>query len=188
MTSGPDDPQSREPRTHQVGGMRWQEPGVSVPRPPTLAEARARERALRAQEAAEAFAAEQRATAEARKAGQKKVLMGTVAVVGLVGAVALGYQLLNNSDARTVQATCVRDGSDEVVPDSYCASGHSTGGGLFIFAGAPYRYYYGGSNQGIGSRATGGTLTVPSGAVAKTKSGATVSRGGFGVGSKSSGS
>ena len=134
-------------------------PTPTVPRPPTVAEARA--------------------------ATRKKILIGSVAAIGLVGAVALGYQLMNRG---TVDATCVKDGSNEVVPDSYCAAGHSSGGGVFIFAGSPYRYYYGGNNRGVGTIASGGKLSAPSNKTAKTKSGTTVSRGGFGAGKSGSGS
>ena len=109
---------------------------------------------------------------------RKKILIGSVAAIGLVGAVALGYQLMNRG---TVDATCVKDGSNEVVPDSYCAAGHSSGGGVFIFAGSPYRYYYGGSNTGVGSIAHGGTLTLPKGTTATTKSGTSISKGGSSV-------
>ena len=93
--------------------------------------------AQQAQEAAEEFARTQHENAEARAATRKKILIGSVAAIGLVGAVALGYQLMNRG---TVDATCVKDGSNEVVPDSYCAAGHSSGGGVFIFAGSPYRH------------------------------------------------
>lgn len=109
--------------------------------------------------------------------------MGAVGVVGVVGAVALGYQVFKGN--RDVTATCV-DENSVVVPDSYCGSGTPSGGGIFIWAGAPYRYYYGGSSGGVGTRVTGGTLTQPSRTTAKTKSGSTISRGGFG--SKSAGS
>ncbi len=167
------------------GAIRWQEPGVTVPRPPTVAEARQREKMRKAQEAAEEFARTQHENAEARAATRKKILIGSVAAIGLVGAVALGYQLMNRG---TVDATCVKDGSNEVVPDSYCAAGHSSGGGVFIFAGSPYRYYYGGNNRGVGTIASGGSLSAPSNKTAKTKSGTTVSRGGFGAGKSGSGS
>jgi hypothetical protein len=109
--------------------------------------------------------------------------MGAVAVVGVVAVVALGYQM-SKSD-RDVTASCV-DENNVVVPDSYCASGSPGIGGIFIWAGAPYRYYYGGSTGGVGTRATGGTLTQPSGTIAKTKSGSSITRGGFGSSSAGS--
>ena len=109
--------------------------------------------------------------------------MGAVAVVGVVAVVAMGYQM-SKSD-REVTATCV-DENNVVVPDTNCASGTPGVGGIFIWAGAPYRYYYGGTTGGVGTRAAGGTLTQPSGTIARTKSGSSISRGGFGSSSAGS--
>ena len=103
--------------------------------------------------------------------------MGAVAVVGVVGVVAMGYQMSKRDP--DVTASCV-DENSVVVPDDYCGRGTPGVGGIFIFAGSPYRYYYGGSTGGVGTRATGGTLTQPSRTTARTKSGSTISRGGFG--------
>lgn len=159
------------------GTIRAQEPGVTRPRPPTVAEARARDKARKARDVAEKFAAEQVANAEDRRRQNRKTLMGAVAVVGVVGVVALGYQAFKAGPE--VTASCV-DENSVVVSDSYCGSGTPGIGGVLIFAGAPYRYYYGGATGGVGSVATGGTLTQPRGTVAKTKSGSSISRGGFG--------
>lgn len=159
------------------GTIRSQEPGVTQPRPPTVAEARARDKSRKAREVADQFAAEQAASAERRRRQNKKTLMGAVAVVGVVGVVAMGYQM--SKSERDVTASCV-DENNVVVPDDYCGRGTPGLGGIFIWAGAPYRYYYGGSPGGVGTRATGGTLTQPSGTIAKTKSGSSISRGGFG--------
>jgi hypothetical protein len=159
------------------GAIRTQEPGVTRPRPATVAEARARDKARKAREVAERFAAEQVANAERRRTQNRKTLMGAVAVVGVVGVVALGYQAFKATPE--VTASCV-DENNVVVSDSYCGSGSPGIGGIFIFAGAPYRYYYGGATGGVGTVATGGTLTQPRGTVAKTKSGSSISRGGFG--------
>lgn len=159
------------------GTIREQQPGVTRPRPPTVAEARAREKARKARDVAEKFAAEQAANAEDRRRKNRKTLMGAVAVVGVVGVVALGYQAFKAGPE--VTASCV-DENSVVVSDSYCGSGTPGMGGVLIFAGAPYRYYYGGATGGVGSVATGGTLTQPRGTIAKTKSGSSISRGGFG--------
>lgn len=159
------------------GTIRAQQPGVTRPRPPTVAEARARDKARMAREVAEQFAAEQAANTERRRSQSKKTLMGAVAVVGVVGVVALGYQMFKAPP--DVTASCV-DENSVVVSDSYCGSGTPGMGGVLIFAGAPYRYYYGGATGGVGSVATGGTLTQPRGTTAKTKSGSSISRGGFG--------
>jgi hypothetical protein len=165
------------------GTIRAQEPGVTRPRPATVAEARARDKARKAREVADQFAAEQAANQELRRRKNRKTLMGAVAVVGVVAVVSLGYQMSKTD--RDVTASCV-DENSVVVPDSYCGSGTPGMGGIFIFAGAPYRYYYGGTPGGVGTRATGGTLTQPSGTIAKTKSGSSISRGGFGSSSAGS--
>ncbi|WP_309227730.1 MULTISPECIES: hypothetical protein [unclassified Mycolicibacterium] len=157
--------------------MRWQDPATATARPPTVAEARQRDKAQKAREAAAQFAALQEQKARDRSAMGGKILMGSVAVVGVVGVIALGYHMLHKEE---VAATCVKDGTNEVVPDSYCSSGHGSSGGTFIYLGSPYRYYYGGNNGGVGTVARGGTLEVPKGTTAKTKSGTSISRGGFG--------
>ena len=188
MENEPDDDAVYQPRpdiaddaagtsSPRRGNIRTQEPGVTRPRPPTLAEARARDKARKAREEADRFAAEQAADAERRRRQNRKTLMGAVAVVGVVGVVAMGYQMSKREP--DVAASCV-DENNVVVPDDYCGRGTPGIGGIFIFAGAPYRYYYGGSTGGVGTRATGGTLTQPSGTTAKTKSGSSITRGGFG--------
>lgn len=179
----PDDAGAAYPAAASHGTIRTQEPGVTRPRPATVAEARARDRARKAREEAEQFAAEQAASAERKRSQNRKTLMGAVAVVGVVGAVALGYQLFKSGP--DVTATCI-DANDVVVPDTYCGSGTPGAGGIFIWAGAPYRYYYGGTSGGVGTRATGGTLTQPSGTTAKTRSGSSITRGGFGSSSAGS--
>ncbi|MFA4081534.1 hypothetical protein [Mycobacteroides salmoniphilum] len=181
--------------------MRWQEPGVTTPRPPTVAESRARDKARRTREAERRLAEVQAQKAEERRRTRNKVLMGSVVVAGIAAVVAVGYAVIDRDD--DVEATCVQDGSNVVAPEEYCERGtaSSAGGGIFIYAGSPYRYYYGGRNQGIGTIASGGNVELPRGTRAKTSSGSTitksdgsgsvsrspsVSRGGFG--SSSSGS
>ncbi|OBB61569.1 MULTISPECIES: hypothetical protein [Mycobacteriaceae] len=161
--------------------MRWQDAATARPRQPTVAEARQRDKARKAREAAALFAEEQARRQEARAASRRKAMMGSVAVVGLVGVVALGYHVLNDDDE--VSATCVRDGTNEVVPEQYCSTGSAGVGGLFIFAGTPYRYYYGGNNGGVGTTARGGTLELPRGATGRTSAGQTITRGGADSGS-----
>lgn len=165
------------PEKHSAGSIRWQDAATTRPRPPTLAEARQRDKAQKAREDAAAFAEYQERRQQARSASRRKVMMGSVAAIGLVGVVALGYHVLNDDDE--VSATCVRDGTNEVVPEQYCSSGTSGGGGgLFIFAGSPYRYYYGGNNGGIGTTARGGTLELPKGTSGRTSGGQSITRGG----------
>ncbi|OHV04902.1 hypothetical protein BKN37_07915 [Mycobacterium talmoniae] len=156
--------------------MRFQDADSTQPRPPTVAEARARDKALRKQRELE----EARQAAEAKRRERNSRLMGGAAVVGVVGVVAaLGYWALSPS---RVTAQCVRDdpsGQPVIVEDSYC-TGHGGGlNGFFYYGGHQYRYYYG-SSGGIGSRPVGGTTTAPKGATIKTKSGTTIHRGGFG--------
>lgn len=163
------------------GSMRVQSAETSKPRPPTAAEARQREKARKAREAAEELAAEQELARERRAARQRKVLMGSVAVVGIAGVVAMGYMSSDRGDP-AVSATCVKDGTDEVVPEEYCARGTGGIGGIFIFAGSPYRYYYGGTNGGPGTIARGGTLELPKNTVGRTASGSKITRSGKGSG------
>jgi len=164
-----------DPERRPTGSIRRQDAATTRPRQPTVAEARQRDKARKAREAAALFAESQARRQEARTASRRRVMMGSVAAVGLVGVVALGYHVLNDDDE--VSATCVRDGTNEVVPEQYCSSGNVGSGGIFIFAGSPYRYYYGGNNAGIGSTARGGTLELPRGATGRTSAGQSISRG-----------
>lgn len=166
-----------------AGRIRRQEPGATTPRQPTVGEARARDKARRAREEQDRIAAEQAAKDEAKRRTRKKAMIGGVAVVGIVGLVALGYSVLSSDE---VEATCIDPETEVVVDDSYCATGSPSGGGMFIYAGSSYRYYYGGNNGGVGTKVTGGTIVTPKGTTIKTKSGTTIQRGGFG--SKISGS
>lgn len=179
------------PPAEPQGSVRWQDPATAKPRQPTVGEARARDKAKKAREAEEEIERVKAEKARKRAATGKKVLIGSAVGVGVVAVVAAGYAIFHRDER--VSASCVKDGTNEVVPDSYCSSGTSHGGSTFLYMGSPYRYYYGGSNSGIGTIAHGGTLTLPKGTTATTKSGtsisksgSSVSRGGFG--SSSSGS
>lgn len=173
--------------------MRVQSAETSTPRPPTVAEARQREKARKAREAADELAAAQELARQRRAARQRKVLMGSVAVVGVAGVIGMSYLGADRDRDREVSATCVKDGTDEVVPEQYCSGGTGGVGGIFIFAGSPYRYYYGGNNGGVGTIARGGTLELPKNTVGRTSagssitrgkgSGVSITRGGFGSGS-----
>src|SRR5690242_19910738 len=94
MTSGPDEQWSQDSQ----GSIRWQDPATATPRPPTVAEARQRDKLQKEREAAEEWARQQEATREQRAATGKKILMGSVAVVGVVGVIALGYHLLHKEE------------------------------------------------------------------------------------------
>jgi hypothetical protein len=166
------------------GSMRFQDPATTRPRPPTVGETRAREKAERKRQEEE----QARIAAELKKQQRNRRLIGGAAVVGVVGVVAaLGYWALS---PRTTNAQCVQEdanGGPIVVPDSYC-SGTRTGGssGFFFYSGGhQYRYYYG-STGTVGSRPVGGTTVAPKGTTIKTSSGSTIQRGG--LGSKFSGS
>ncbi|MGQ4614669.1 hypothetical protein [Nocardia sp. R7R-8] len=191
-TSGPgrDRPPAAPPPRR--GSIQRQEAGVTQPRPPTVAEARARDKARkRAEEAQHAAAAAE----EAKKRTRKRVMIGGVAIVGvaaLVGGGYLAYRALAAPDRVTAQCVKTDNGQEIVVDDSYCGDGRpgfisDTGlnPGLIILGGGPqYRYYYGGTGT-IGTPPTGGTTIKPKGAEIKTKSGTTIQRGG--LGSKSTG-
>lgn len=173
------------------GTMRFQDAASATPRPPTLAEQRARI------QAEEELAAQQEA-ASAKAAGRRRVMIGggvTVGVVALVGA----WYLLASPETVTAQCT-VAAGSqtDTIVNDQYCDEayvnshgGHISNGFIFLpLVGggySQYHYYYGGTGT-IGQKATGGSFTEPSNATVKTKSGSTIKRGGFGITGRSGGS
>ena len=178
------------------GSISYQEPGVTQPRPPTVAEARARDKARkRAQEAEQAAAA----ALEAKRRKRKKALIGGAAVVGVAAVVGAGYLACQPSQ-KDVTAYCVADASGQqtVVNDNDCVAAqdyatthgyyHSGLPAIFFFNGHQYHYYYGGSNT-VGRPPAGGSFSAPSGAHISTKSG-TVVRGGLGSksGGKSGGS
>ncbi|MFD6156793.1 hypothetical protein ACFWF7_19660 [Nocardia sp. NPDC060256] len=182
-------PQQVPPRR---GSVQRQEPGITQPRPPTVAEARARDKARkRAEEAQQAAVA----AGEAKKRTRKRVMIGGVAIVGvaaLVGGGYLGYRAFTAPDKVTASCVKTENGQDIVVDDRFCGDGRqgfvSDGGigpGLILLGGGPqYRYYYGGTPT-IGKPPTGGTTVKPKSAEIKTKSGTTIQRGG--LGSKSTG-
>lgn len=173
-----DPPQEDEPSTPASGGsMRFQDPATARHRPPTVGELRARDKHERERKAAQQAELE----ADLKRQERNRKLKGGAAVVGVVGVVAaLGYWALS---PRTSTAQCVQEdasGGPVVVPDSYC-SGHGSGmGGLFIYNGHQYRYYYGSSGS-VGSRPYGGTTIKPRGDTIKTSDGSTIQRGGFGT-------
>lgn len=164
------------------GSIQRQEPGRTQPRPPTVAEARARDKARRRAEAARRAAAE---AEEARRRKRNRVMIGGAAVVGVAALVGGGYLAYRAVAAPEVTAYCTRideNGKEVVVEDRYCdtASRGSPGmGGILILNGMQYRYYYGGNNT-IGQPPIGGSTVKPKGAEIKTKSGTVIQRGGLG--------
>jgi hypothetical protein len=163
-----------------AGSMRFQDPATARPRPPTVGETRAREKAERKRKEVE----KARVEAELKRQQRNRRLIGGAAVVGVVGVVAgLGYWALS---PRTTTAQCVQEdanGGPIVVPDSNCTGNTSGGGGgsgfFFYSGGHQYRYYYG-STGTVGSRPVGGTTIAPKGTTVKTSSGSTIQRGGLG--------
>ncbi|GAB2548508.1 hypothetical protein [Nocardia heshunensis] len=191
-----------EPRPPRRGRIVTQEEGVTQPRPPTVAEARAREKARRRAEEQER--AEEEA-AEAKRRKKKRVLIGGAAVVGIAALVGGGYLVAQAWNGPEVSAMCTvvakqgevvptgpgqsvtatQDNQEIVVPDNYCSDASDRGDsgihpGFFFLAGHSYRYYYGGSGS-IGHAPSGGSISAPSGATVKTKSGSTIQRGGLGA-------
>ena len=184
--SGAEDSPETPGQPSAAGSMRFQDPATARPRPPTVGETRAREKAERERKAAERAQFE----ANVKRDQRKRRLIGGAAVVGVVGVVAaLGYWALS---PRTTTAQCVQEdanGGPIVVPDNYCTGNTGGGGGgsgfFFYSGGHQYRYYYG-STGTVGSRPLGGTTIAPKGTTVKTSSGSTIQRGG--LGSKFSGS
>ncbi len=186
---------SEEPPRRMRGSMQRQEAGVTQPRPPTLAESRARDKARKRAEEAQRAA---EAALEQKRKRRNKMLIGGAAVVGvaaLVGAGYLAYQAITAPDQ--VTAYCTEVDNNVVVDDQTCdtaqaaytsSPGYYGGGphipGIFIYNGHQYRYYYGGNNT-VGRPPTGGSTIAPSHATTTTKSG-TVVRGGLGSKSGSS--
>jgi hypothetical protein len=178
------------------GTVRFQDESTK-PRPPTLAEQRARQQAEEAERERE-IQAEQDAEAEvARRAHRKRVMIGAGVTVGIVAVI--GGLYLASSSSNDVTARCTANsGTDNgtVVQDQYCNEDYVTSHNGYISNGiiflpivggggyTQYHYYYGGSGN-IGQRVSGGSFTQPSSGTIKTGSGSTVSRGGLGVSSKS---
>ncbi|WP_460865381.1 hypothetical protein [Rhodococcus aerolatus] len=153
----PDDPASR---------VRFQEAGVTQPRPPTVAEARARDKARERRQQADLADAE----ARRRRSRRTKILIGSGAVVGVVGLVAVAYAVVGSDDEVTARCT-TSDGV--VVEDRFCDGSPNTSG-IFLVGGRSYRYNYGGYGS-LGQRVSGGSTVYPRGASVSTSSGADVS-------------
>ncbi|ASR33752.1 hypothetical protein BAY61_00745 [Prauserella marina] len=186
--SSSNEEQNEEQQPRKRGSMRFQDAESTKPREPTLAEQRARRRALL--EEKEREAAEEQARADAdRKAGtRRKVFIGSGVTVGLVGLVA-GWYLVATPDE--VTAVCTDANGTVVENDDYCdedyvasQGGYTSGGFVFlpIVGGGyqQYRYNYGGTGA-VGSTVSGGSYSKPANANISTKSGKTVQRGGFGI-------
>jgi len=173
------------------GQLRYQDPANAKPRPPSLAEQRARQVAER--EAQERELAQQ-ADAERKRKLKRRLLIGGGVTVGLVAIVSIWYAV--SAQADDVTAYCVAD-DDVVNEDNNCdenyvrSHGGYYGGGFFFIGGRQYHYHYGGNPTPIGQRISGGSTVRPQGANITTRSGKSIQRGGFGIrggSGKSSGS
>jgi hypothetical protein len=185
----PEQPLAQPAPGNPRGQIRRQEAGRTQPRPPSLAEQRARQ--VAEQEQREAMLATEAAAARKAKK-RKRLLIGGGVTVGVVGLVAIGYAVLSPSN---VQASCTSNDvvvdNDDFCNESYVTShgGHVTNGIMFLpLPGggySQYRYNYGGTGT-VGQKVSGGSYTIPKGANVSTKSGTSIQRGGFGVSSGSS--
>jgi len=180
-------PADAPPRRGQV---RYQDPATAHPRPPSLAEQRARQVADRKAEEVELA---ETAAAERKRKLRRRLLIGSGVTVGVVAIVSIWYAA---SRPKEVTAYCVAD-DDVVNDDSYCdeqyvsGSGGYHSGGFFFIGGRQYHYYYGGNPTPLGQRVSGGSTVLPQGKAVTTRSGKSIQRGGFGIrggSSKSSGS
>lgn len=175
--------QGQGPPPQRKGQMRQQQPGVTQPRQPSLAESRAR---LHAQQQEQARFQAEAAAWEKKRKRRKRLLIGGGVTAGVVGLVAIWYAAASPDNVR---AQCTEN--DVIVDDDYCdESYYSSRGGYhsngFIYVGGhSYRYYYGSSGS-VGQKVSGGSYTLPKGASVTTNSGKTIQRGGFGLTSKSS--
>ncbi len=183
----------------QAGRMREQAADWTQPRPETVAEARARQRAQHDRAEAERVAAEQ-AWIQARKRRRRRSVLIGVAVV----AVVLALLYFVNPRQRTTTAYCT-DPSGNVVSESYCNTGHINPlTGFILLNGLNYRYRYGGTLSN--GHLLGGSFDAPNNRRLVTPSGGAVNpgnttsfgsdgrsnigsknikRGGLGVGSRS---
>ncbi len=186
-----------------TGRMRFQDPDSTTPREPTLAEKRARERAEQRQhEEHKAKLAE----AERKSKSRRRVLLGGGVTVGVVALVASFYSAATytqNRDAVTQYCALEQGGQTIAENDQNCDPNHvnSSGGqvspgGFFLMpmpGGGMGQYRYGYTQPGkpaptAGSPVTSPNFTKPGDANIKSKSGASVQRGGFGLSGKSGGS
>ncbi|MGL6236494.1 MAG: tat pathway signal sequence [Segniliparus sp.] len=146
-------PPSEAPVAPRAGSIAFQEPGATTARPPTLAESRARYQA-------EQDAARQREIERLHEENQRKWrrrLIGGVAVVGIVGVVALVY-------IASPERRCYDEANQQEVPSSYCTSsyysgGGGVGGGGFGGGGGVYIFHnsgWFGSSPYSGNRLSGG--------------------------------
>jgi hypothetical protein len=179
-----------QPQDGPTGTMRFQD-GSTEPRPPSLAEQRAR------MQAEEELAAQQ-AVADQRSTTRRRVMIGAGVTVGVAALVA-GWYVLASPASVTARCAVAGTGSDAdtVVADQNCDPAYASAHGGYVSNGfvfiplvgggfRQYHYYYGGTGA-IGQRVSGGSFTAPSHATVRTGSGTTIQRGGFGITGKTGG-
>jgi hypothetical protein len=193
-THDPEEPDAPEPEDGpepKRGQMRFQDPETTKPREPTLAEQRARRKAVEEEAERALTEAAELEQVERKAKTRRRIMIGSGVTVGVAALVAVWYNAATPSE---VTANCVSNdntlASDENVCDEQYVSSH--GGyysGGFFFLPIPgggvtqYHYNYGGT-VGPGGRVTGGSATAPSSrTTVKSSSGKTVQRGGFGISS-----
>jgi hypothetical protein len=175
-----------EPDEPRRGQVRFQDAETARPREPTLAERRARERALEQEEERVLAAA---AEAERKTRLRRRIMIGGGVTVGVVALVAVWYAAVT-PDEVTAHCVAANDSTlaqdENVCDENYVRShgGYHSGGIFFLpLPGggySQYRYNYGGTVSG--GRVLGGSTAAPSGrTTVKTSSGKTVQRGGLGV-------
>lgn len=193
------DPGAPRPEDAPPRRMRTQTPENAVPRAPSLAESRERDRVRREAELAARQQAEADERNEARRRRRKTYLIAGGVGIGLVAVLAATYMSASSNDSDYESAQCVND-QNVVVDDQYCSdnsSGHAGPGGMFLFfvGGNSYRYSYG-SNAPVGQVANGSSTPQQGKSYAnaggkevtsKGSTGGSVQRGGLGSSSGSSG-
>jgi len=188
----PDVPEPDETPEPRRGQMRFQDAETTKPREPTLAEQRARRKAIEEEAERELQEAAERVQVERKAKTRRRVFIGSGVTVGVVALVATWYVAATPDE---VTANCVDNNgvlaaNENVCDENYARSvpGSYYSGGFWFIPLATggfgqYQYNYGGT-VGPGGRVTGGTATAPSGrTTVKTSSGKTVQRGGFGISS-----
>ena len=189
--------------TSPQGRIHYQDPDTTTPREPTMAERKARERAERRRDDAER--AEQ-AEAARKSNNRRKVMIGSGVTVGVVALVASFYSAATYSqEANASTQYCAGvDGRTVAEQEKFCdpkyvqenGGSYNPGTGMFFMpiplgaGGGMHHYRYGYTPGGAAPPSVGSTVpspnfNKPTDSNVKTKSGNTISRGGFGVGTKS---
>ncbi|KEI43520.1 hypothetical protein [Saccharopolyspora rectivirgula] len=194
---------SEEPREPRFSGrIHFQDPETAVPRNPSLAERRAR---IAAEKRRQEQERQRREAAERKSRIRRRVMIGSGGTVGVVALVAAMYSAVEYSnESNAVTQVCAKEQDGQIVAqdERYCDEDYVNSQGGYVdhhngvvflplFLGGPpvpqYRYAYtapGAAPPPVGRAVGGGTVNRPADTTIKTKSGAVVQRGGFGINSK----